>query len=84
MTQKQAEVLAFILRYQRTHKGATPSYDDICRHIGIVARSTVSRHVDGLARQGLLRRRYNAKRDIEVIKFPLGVRAPAKRREARA
>ena len=55
-TRRQKEVLEIITRYIEAN-GHLPSYQVIARHMGVSAKSGVSRHIDALEAQGLIRRR---------------------------
>lgn len=55
-TRRQKEVLEIIKRYIENN-GHLPSYQMIARHMGVNSKSGVSRHIDALEAQGLIRRR---------------------------
>ena len=55
-TRRQKEVLDIITRYIENN-GHLPSYQQIARHMGVTSKSGVSRHIDALEAQGLVRRR---------------------------
>jgi repressor LexA len=55
-TRRQKEVLEIISRYIENN-GHLPSYQQIARHMGVNSKSGVSRHIDALEAQGLIRRR---------------------------
>ena len=55
-TRRQREVLEIITRYIENN-GHLPSYQMIARHMGVSSKSGVSRHIDALEAQGLIRRR---------------------------
>lgn len=79
MTHRQAAILAFIVRYQRKHRGVSPSYVEIMRHMGGHSKSVIHFDLGRLTRAGYLRRRYFAVREIEVLKLPPGFKRPVRK-----
>jgi SOS regulatory protein LexA len=55
-TRRQKEVLEIITRYIENN-GHLPSYQMIAHHMGVSSKSGISRHIDALEAQGLIRRR---------------------------
>ena len=83
MTPRQADLLVFIVRYQRRHRGASPAFAEIARGVGLVSVTSIHHHLRRLQRNGYIDRRYNATREIKVLKLPGNMRR-RKRRKARA
>lgn len=70
MTAAQAKLLHYIRMYQRRHHGVTPSYAEMCTHMGVTSKHGIHKHVTRLRERGYIAHRYNAKREIEIIKLP--------------
>lgn len=64
LTPPQIEILTFIRDYRRSH-GCSPTLQEIADHRG-TSKITVFEHVDALVRKGLLRRRSNKARSLEL------------------
>ncbi len=64
-TKKQKELLNFIEGFIASN-GYGPSYREIMRSLNYKSVSTVAKHVDGLIAKGLLRKRDNSARSLEV------------------
>jgi len=60
-TRRQKDVLEIIKRYIENN-GHLPSYQMIARHMGVASKSSISKHIDALEAQGLLRRRLDGGR----------------------
>ena len=87
MTRRQAQFLAFILRYTR-QRGIAPSYEEIASHFGISSPS-VNGMVKTLERKGFISRIARAARTLRVEAPPEGLPdidfgRPAQRRGAAA
>ena len=65
-TKKQRELLLFIDGFIKGN-GYGPSYREIMRALDYKSVSTVATHVDGLIALGLLRKRVNSARSLEVV-----------------
>ena len=71
LTERQSEVLKFVVDYQMTNGGQSPSLDEIASFMGVRARSAAFRIVMCLEERGFVRRKVNRARGIEVVKYPL-------------
>jgi repressor LexA len=65
MTPQQQRLLAFVERYQRVHRGVSPSFDEMAGALGLKSKSGVHRLIAGLSSEGRLRQ--NGVRSIEII-----------------
>lgn len=74
LTPKQKDFLDFIDRFVQ-EQGFAPSQQEIARHFGFRSLGTVQNYLVRLERLGLLRKAWNARHGIEVVK-------PEKRTEA--
>jgi SOS-response transcriptional repressor LexA len=66
LTGPQRRVLLFIQR-EADATGMAPAYSDICAHLGLRSKSTVSRIVDQLVARGWLARIPNSARALTVL-----------------
>jgi len=65
-SKKQQELLSFIDSFIKG-TGYGPSYREIMRALDYKSVSTVAVHVDGLIAKGLLRKKDNSARSLEVV-----------------
>lgn len=65
-SKKQRELLSFIDGFIKGN-GYGPSYREVMRALDYKSVSTVAVHVDGLIARGLLRKRDNSARSLEVV-----------------
>lgn len=65
-TKKQHELLVYIDEFIKTN-GYGPSYREVMRALDYKSVSTVAVHVNGLIAQGLLVKRDNSARSLEVV-----------------
>ena len=65
-SKKQKELLSFIDGFIKGY-GYGPSYREIMRALDYKSVSTVAVHVDGLIKRGLLRKKDNSARSLEII-----------------
>lgn len=65
-SKKQRELLTFIENFI-TSTGYGPSYREIMRALDYKSVSTVAVHIDGLIACGLLRKKDNSARSLEVV-----------------
>jgi len=65
-SKKQKELLSFIDGFIKGY-GYGPSYREIMRALDYKSVSTVAVHVDGLIKRGLLRKKDNSARSLEVV-----------------
>lgn len=66
LTERQKEILDFILSFQRA-RGIAPTHREICERFGYSSYGTVYKHLKLLQEKGFLRREWNQKRGIEVV-----------------
>lgn len=66
-SKKQRELLSFIDGFIKGN-GYGPSYREIMRALDYKSVSTVAVHVDGLIKRGLLDKKDNSARSLEVVK----------------
>lgn len=67
LTPKQKEVLEFIEGWAQNH-GYAPSQVEIAKHFGFKSLGTVQNYLVRLERQGVLKKSWNAKRSLEVVR----------------
>lgn len=67
LTPKQKRVLEFVQGYSERH-GCAPTQHEIAREFGFRSLGTVQNYLVRLESQGVLRRSWNAKRALEVIR----------------
>ena len=67
LTPKQTQVLEFIRDYADAH-GYPPTQQEIARRFGFRSLGTVQNYLVRLEQHGLLRRSWNAKRALEVVR----------------
>lgn len=65
-SKKQRELLVFIEGFIKGN-GYGPSYREIMRALDYKSVSTVAVHVDGLIARGLLRKKDNSARSLEIV-----------------
>jgi SOS-response transcriptional repressor LexA len=66
LSKKQQELLTFIDGFIKSN-GYGPSYREVMRALDYRSVSTVAVHVDGLITRGLLRKKDNSARSLEVV-----------------
>ena len=67
LTERQKEILEFIHDF-RNGKGIAPTHREICERFGYSSYGTVYKHLKLLQEKGFLRRDWNQKRGIELIR----------------
>lgn len=67
LTHRQADLLAFIKRYQAANAGVSPTFAEMGRALGGISKGNIARLVDGLAERGRIRKIPHRARCIEVI-----------------
>lgn len=72
LTEKQRELLTYLIEHQLNNEDVTPSFDEMKDAIGLASKSGVHRLVSALEERGYIRRLPNKARAIEVIKTPSG------------
>lgn len=65
-SKKQRELLVFIENFITTN-GYGPSYREVMRALDYKSVSTVAVHVDGLILRGVLRKKDNSARSLEIV-----------------
>lgn len=65
-SKKQHELFSYIENFIKTN-GYGPSYREIMRALDYKSVSTVAVHVDGLIARGMLRKKDNSARSLEVV-----------------
>lgn len=65
-SKKQRELLTFIDNFINS-QGYGPSYREVMRALDYKSVSTVATHIDGLITRGLLRKKDNSARSLEVV-----------------
>lgn len=65
-SKKQLEVFHYIEKFINEN-GFGPSYREVMRALGLKSVSTVATHVDGLIVRGLLVKRENSARSLQVV-----------------
>jgi len=73
-SKKQRELFEFIKQFISQH-GYGPSYREIMRALDYKSVSTVAVHVEGLVARGLLRKKDNSARSLEVVNVGQGGQA---------
>jgi len=69
LTKKQHEVLTVIDEHIQEH-GYAPTYEEIAKAIGVVAKGPITKHIKALEREGYIRHVANTARAIEITKAP--------------
>lgn len=72
LTPRMAEALRFLVAYQATHDGVSPTFDEIATALNLVSKSGVARLIRGLEDRGRVRRAPGLARAITVLPPPNG------------
>lgn len=67
LTERQKEILEFIQDY-RKERGIAPTHREICERFGFSSYGTAYKHLKLLQEKGFLRRDWNQKRGIELLR----------------
>lgn len=67
LTERQKQILQFIQEFRR-ERGIAPTHREICEHFGFSSYGTAYKHLKLLQEKGFLRRDWNQKRGIELIR----------------
>ena len=67
LTERQRDILEFIREFQKS-RGIAPTHREICDHFGFSSYGTVYKHLSLLEKKGLIRRDWNQKRGVEIVK----------------
>lgn len=66
LTERQKEILDYILAYQRD-RGIAPTHREICERFGFSSYGTAYKHLKLLAEKGFLKRDRHQRRGLEVL-----------------
>lgn len=69
MTRKQKELLDYLQKYIDRH-GYAPTLEEIASHFRLSSLATVHKHLSNLEEKGLIRRKWNFSRAIEINPAP--------------
>ena len=69
LTERQQQILEFIEDFH-SRKRLTPTHREICEHFGYSSYGTVHKHLKLLQEKGFLRRDWNQKRGLELVRSP--------------
>ena len=78
LTERQKEILEFVHEYRRD-RGIAPTHREICDRFGYSSYGTVYKHLKLLQDKGFLKRDWNQKRGIELIRAVPGVESGGER-----
>ncbi len=67
LTERQKQILEYIQEYRR-ERGIAPTHREICERFGFSSYGTAYKHLKLLQQKGFLRRDWNQKRGIELIR----------------
>jgi repressor LexA len=67
LTERQKQILEFIQEYRR-ERGIAPTHREICEKFGFSSYGTAYKHLKLLQQKGFLKRDWNQKRGIELIR----------------
>ena len=66
LTKRQKELVDYLDAYIVKH-GYAPTLEEIGRHFGLSSLATIHKHLTNLERKGLIRRKWNRSRALEVV-----------------
>jgi repressor LexA len=67
LTERQKAILEYVAAFQKRH-GVAPTHREICQEFGYSSYGTVHKHLKLLAEKGFLRRDWNQKRGLELLR----------------
>jgi repressor LexA len=67
LTERQRDILEYIQQFQR-ERGIAPTHREICERFGYSSYGTVYKHLKLLQQKGFLRKDWNQKRGIELLR----------------
>ena len=67
LTRRQQQILQFIEEFHQ-REGLTPTHREICERFGYSSYGTVHKHLKLLQQKGFLRRDWNQKRGLELVR----------------
>lgn len=70
LTDRQADLLRFIYRYQLEHDGVSPDYREMMQHMGVTSRGTMLGFLRQLEQRMFIERLPAAKRAISIKRLP--------------
>ena len=70
LTAKQKQVFDFIVSYQKSSGGVSPSFQEMSDALGITGRSGINRLISALVERGFVRHTKGTIRNIEVVRRP--------------
>lgn len=76
LTDRQRDLLDFIIRYADEHRGGAPSFDEMAVALAVKSKSRVHEMIVALEERGFIRRVPNRVRAIEVLRRPEAVGSP--------
>ena len=76
LTERQKEILDFVTEFHAA-SGIAPTHREICERFGYTSYGTVYKHLKLLAQKGFLRRDWNQKRGLELLREPTGTKSGA-------
>lgn len=71
LTPKQRRLLDFIADHQRSHRGDSPSFDEMAAGIGVATKSAIHRLLEALEERGTIVRDRRRARAIRIIAVPM-------------
>lgn len=74
LTERQKAILEYIAEYQRRH-GISPTHREIREEFGYSSFGTVYKHLKLLQKKGFLRRDWNQKRGLELLRTVPGLQS---------
>jgi repressor LexA len=66
LTKRQKELVDYLDNHITKH-GYAPTLEEIGRHFGLTSLATIHKHLTNLERKGLIRRKWNRSRALEVM-----------------
>jgi repressor LexA len=78
LTKRQRDIYNCIYRFIKKH-GYSPSLEEICSQVGVSSLATIHKHLHNLEQKGVIRRKWNKGRSIEIISpilYPDSVELP--------
>jgi len=72
LTRKQRQILDYIEGYVDSHRGVSPSYEEIAEGLSYSSLATVHEHITNLVDKGYLTRDHNKARSIQFVRASSG------------
>lgn len=70
LTHNQRKLLTYLNQYVRENEGVSPSFDEMCKAMGLRSKSGIHKILDGLEDRGFISRVKGLPRAIEVLRCP--------------